>query len=165
MCSVSPMVPLSADADTLVNSIRGLGVSSNTNSTQGLLWAHRMLSYDWSDVWGSGRYPLDPDAPENALLHKVIVLLSDGDDGDFVERYDRDVACHAAKRDDVEIYVIAVNVLRDYTKRGLKYCSSETSYSDRRYYFEANNREEILNAFANIGLSILPTLRLTDGSP
>lgn len=155
------MAPLNTDTAQIKRDIRAMRGSGSTQSSMGVIWAQNMLTYEWSDVWNTPPHPLNPDAPINAKMRKVIVLLTDGSDGTSVdiERFD---ACRAAKAQGTEIYTIsAFRGNNTYRENLLRSCSSEDVYPDRDFHFRAANKQQIIDAFSEISLE-LSAIRLTE---
>ncbi|MCG8710783.1 hypothetical protein JHU04_004092 [Brenneria sp. 4F2] len=73
------MMFLSNNANALNNKINAMGVDGRTIIPLGLLWSWRMLDPNWrgADGWGNSDLPRDPAIG----LNKVIVLLTDGNNG------------------------------------------------------------------------------------
>ena len=167
-CGVSGMHPLSADATEIKNTIDNLRFDGNgTYSALGVLWAQRILSHQWADVWDGDVDPIDPSVES---VRKIIILLTDGDDnkcgnGDKDCQvndlgFARNVACTAAKEQGTEIFVIAaIKNLGGSLGRALTRCSSQDDYPSGQYTFlNVSSIEDIREAFATIALQ-LRTLR------
>lgn len=160
------VLPLSTDSDGVEKAINDLSAiwASRTYSALGILWSLRLLQHSWKSVWGGSVHPVDPDEPWNDKVRKVIVLLTDGEDthcGFGIDDCDdspvgiaRADACDAAKKEGVEIFVIAAMVPNKVSTEladGLRSCSSASDNPDGTYVFLNNATPENLSAaFSNI---------------
>ena len=161
----SAMLGLTSDRTRIDEAIEGLApVGTGTYSTLGVLWAHRMLSSSWKDVWGDPVHPLDPADPGNHGVRKAIVVLTDGEDNYCGKEagacvgspvgIDRDEACDVAKGEGSEILVIAAippGAVSGELADALRRCSSAADNPGGTYVFINNGDEESLRgAFHNI---------------
>lgn len=75
-----PLVPLVSSKSTVVTAVNALTAQGGTEIPLGMAWAYRMLSPNWRNLWGgemdTNGLPLDYNTP---LMHKVVVLMTDGD--------------------------------------------------------------------------------------
>lgn len=75
-----PMTPLVKEKSTVVAGITSMQAVGGTELTQGMSWAWRMLSPRWRGIWGgqmnANALPLDY---HSALMYKVVVFMTDGD--------------------------------------------------------------------------------------
>ena len=151
--SFPSMIPLSTDAASLRTLIQGLTYSGvegrRTYSAPGIAWGARMLDPDWRTLWGGGTHPVNPNDRAYLSVHKVLVLLTDGED--IIADTDaystlvlghsmaslRSSACSAAKATGIDVYVIGViaeaaitQTLRD----AFIACSSATDSSEASDY-------------------------------
>ena len=169
-CDASPMRPLTSNATELKNHIDNMRFEGEaTYSALGVLWAQRMLSHQWADVWDGDVDPIDPSVES---VRKFIILLTDGVDNkcglydptcDFNDvGFARNVACTAAKEQGTEIFVIAaMKNLGDSLARELTRCSSEDDNPSGEYTFlSTSSNEDIGVAFATIGLQLRTVRRI-----
>ena len=164
------MFPLSTDQTAIIASINGLAPAGDaTNSGLGLLWAQRLLSSDWRDVWGDPTYPLD----EGDDVRKAIVLLTDGDDTQC-GRHDPDCSnsdlghsrasiCTAVKAAGTEIFVVGAIRPDDLTGElatQLTACSSQGARAGTYAFVGSAHTEAIHAAFAAIARQLRSVRRL-----
>jgi Flp pilus assembly protein TadG len=75
-----PVTPMVAEKSTVSSAINSMAARGNTLVNNGLVWGWRMLSPRWRGLWGGQMdaegMPLDYDT---ALMYKVVVLMTDGD--------------------------------------------------------------------------------------
>ena len=169
------MLPLTSDRLWIDHTIGNLEASgSSTHSALGVLWAQRILSHSWKDVWSGDIDPTDPDASESEGLRKAIVLLTDGDDTQCRDTGDaacdagggvpRTEACALAKNRGTEIFVIAAMAPGEVSERlgeTLRECSSEADNPDGSYVFLNNASPEALEAaFAEIATQLTAVRRV-----
>ena len=85
--------PLTTDSSVILEQIENLqptsdkyaGNSPATYSALGVIWGHRLLAPTWRTIWGENAvHPIDPATLDQTQypegMHKVLVLLTDGDD-------------------------------------------------------------------------------------
>ena len=162
--------PLSTDRAAVIASIDGLAPAGDaTNSGLGLLWAQRLLSSDWRDVWGDPTHPLD----EGDDVRKAIVLLTDGDDTQC-GRHDPDCSsnnlghsrasiCAAVKAAGTEIFVVGAIRPADLSGElatGLTDCSSQGERTGTYAFVGSSHAETIQAAFAEIARQLRSVRRL-----
>lgn len=75
-----PLTAMVAEKSTVVAAINAMQAVGGTEIPVGLAWGWRMLSPRWRGLWGGQMnaegLPLDYGAP---LMHKVLILMTDGD--------------------------------------------------------------------------------------
>lgn len=75
-----PLTPLVSAKATVVSGVNAMTAQGVTEIPLGMAWAWRLLSPNWRYLWGGemdiNNLPLDYNAP---LMHKVVVLMTDGD--------------------------------------------------------------------------------------
>ena len=175
------MIPLSTDATTLGEKIKGLTYSGRegryTYSAPGIAWGMRMLDPAWRTLWGGETHPVNASDRAYLSVNKVLVLLTDGEDKITEQPSHVDVllghslsslqssACTAAKAAGIDIYVIGVipeakigQTLRD----AFVACSSATdsTEADDYVFLGAVTDTEIEDTFATIATR-LTSLRRT----
>ena len=138
--SGNEILPLTTDTGTIKGAIQALRAwGSNTYSTPGIVWAHRLLSHEWRSVWGANRtHPVNPTKHTDA--QKALVLLTDGEDNHVRKSEEhRQHACQAAKDDGITVFTIAAMetegeneaLRRQYAafREALKKCASKPEYA------------------------------------
>ena len=147
------MIPLSTDATALGEKIKGLTYSHiegrRTYSAPGVAWGMRMLDPAWRSLWGGDTHPVNPNDRAYLEVHKVLVLLTDGDDKIADTASDAEIllghslssirssACTAAKDAGIEVYVIGVIPASSITQTlrdAFVACSSATGSADESDY-------------------------------
>ncbi len=169
-CPDAPVIPLTADADALIDSIDSFRASGYTGGAIGIQWTYYMLSSRWRDVvadagLGSGPAPANP-----KHLAKVAILMTDGQfntayagaGGNYnsqgnLARKNAESLCKNMRDDGIEIFTIGFDLNnpdmsateRDAAKAVLKNCASATP-ATTKHYFEASTGEELNDAFQAI---------------
>ena len=165
-----PMIPLTSNRQELSEALDDLAflhaVGGSTHSALGVVWAHRMLTHSWKDVWGTPDHPIDPTDPLFNEARRAIVLLTDGIDSyedKGLDAWGRDPVCQAAKDAGIRIYVIAAmppERIDQGLADGLRDCSSEADDPSQRYVFINNtSRADLEEAFRTIAEQILVVRR------
>ena len=162
---IPAILPLTTDREKIENAIDSLTpYSGETYSALGILWAQRLLSHSWSNVWGGGEHPLNPDADGNEGARKAVVLLTDGEDTADLTRIQRGTACTAVKEEGTEIFVVAAipqEFMTEALTADLEACSSAADDPEGRYVFLENYDEATLRAaFASIAAQLTTTRRV-----
>ena len=143
---------LDTDADDIATYIEGMVASGGTAGHLGIAWGRYLISPDWADGFETDHKPLAWDEPDSG---KILIMMTDGEfnstyHGNLGTSYSQAQAqCDDAKNNDnVLIYTIAFNAPpagRDI----LNYCSSGSEFR-----FDANNGQELLDAYTAIAASI-----------
>ncbi len=158
-CAITAVLPLTQNLTTVKNSINNIAAKGSTYIPAGIAWGWRTLT---------------PTAPftetrnqDSARTDNVMVVVTDGNntrskDGFTHELRNRNGAdttmvemCENAKRDNIEIYTIALEIKDDKTLDLLQGCASGSGN-----FFSAANGDELGNAFNQIAIS-LSTSRIT----
>lgn len=169
-CPDAPVIPLTADATALLDSIKDFKASGYTGGAIGIQWTYYMLSSKWRDViadagLGSGPSPSNP-----KHLAKVAILMTDGQfntayagagsnyngQGNLA-RKNAESLCKNMRNEGIEIFTIGFDLNnpdmseaeRNAAKGVLKNCASTTP-SMTKHYFEASTGEELDAAFQAI---------------
>lgn len=157
------ILPLTANTDAarvLLQSLNPIG--SQTNSTLGIEWAHRLLAPSWRTVWGDPVHPME--STQREALKKVIVLLTDGEDNrpENGATANRHRACTAAKQAGIQMFTIAaMDAGNARLAADLRRCSSQDDDPAGTYAFVNNaTPENLAQAFREVGRQLL-TLRRT----
>lgn len=160
-CGGAEVMPLNPNLDTVRTTIRNLRASgSATYSSAGIAWGIRLLASSWRDVWGHAEHPMDAASG----VHKVIVLLTDGEDNHFSNaRTHRQQGCTAAKNEGIIIFTIAAmspSNVGGRLARELRRCSSQADDPDGTYVFINNSTpEELREAFSEIARQLVSLRR------
>ncbi len=79
-CTVTAVLPMVAEKNTIMTTINSMQAVGNTQINTGLAWGFRMLSPKWRGLWGgemdTNNLPLDY---HTTLMNKVVILMTDGD--------------------------------------------------------------------------------------
>ena len=123
---------------------------SNTYSTPGIVWAHRLLAPEWRAVWGANRtHPVG-----HTDAQKALVLLTDGEDN-HVSKYKehRRHSCQAAKDDGITVFTIAAMATAEYPGLvdALTSCASKPEYA----FINNSTPEALEQAFRDIAAQLL----------
>ena len=157
-CPSVSVEPMTDDKALLKRRIDSYTASGWTAGHLGAAWAWYLISPKWSAIW-----PADsaPHAYGRANTTKAVVLMTDGE---FNTEYEplngtsdsqaRSV-CAEMKSKGVDVYSVAFQAPRS-ARRLLQRCSSGSSF-----YFQAENGEELRQAFKEIAKS-LNNVRLTN---
>lgn len=171
-CPSAPILPLTADASDLKDSIDSLTANGGTAGHIGIQWTRYLLSPAWGDFIKSH---VDGAAPAQygGGVRKVAILLTDGEfnaayagvpttedtsrtqetrSGDYAK-----VLCKTMKDDGVEVFTIGF--MLDAGKETLKTCASSDT-SKVKHFYDASNAEELNAAFEAITQNY-EVLRLT----
>lgn len=151
-CTQAEPFALTTDAQALKDYIDDLYASGGTAGHMGIQWGRFLLSPDWSDAFVEGSKPLAWDEPDS---QKILIMMTDGEfnstyHDDLGNSFDQARAhCDDAKNEDhVLIYTIAFNAPQA-GQDILNYCASGPDFR-----FDANNGQELLDAYTAIAASI-----------
>lgn len=143
---------LDTNQDNINSYINGLTANGGTAGHLGIAWGRYLISPEWADAFDTEHKPLDWDEPDS---QKIIILMTDGEfnsqyHGNLGSSYSQAQAqCDDAKNNDgVLIYTIAFNA-PPAGQDILDYCSSGGEFR-----FDANNGQELLDAYTAIAASI-----------
>ncbi len=162
-CNDAKPVPLTTDKTKLHNYIDALDAGGGTAGHLGLSWGRYLLSPDWSDAFAKGSKPLPWQKPDT---QKIIIMMTDGEfnstyHGNLGSSFDQAKAqCDDAKNnDEVLIYTVAFNAPQA-GKDILNYCASGPEFR-----FDANNGQDLLDAYTAIAASISDLRLAPDAEP
>lgn len=150
-CPSATQLPLTADKDTLDTYITNLTAGGGTAGHLGVQWGRYLISPDFKTVWPSDSEPLAWDEPDSM---KVLVMMTDGDfnsvwhddnGNSFAQARQH---CDNAKAEGVLIYTVAFRA-PTAGQTVLNYCASGPDFR-----FDANNGQELLDAYTAIAYSI-----------
>ncbi|MFI0842389.1 pilus assembly protein TadG-related protein [Mesorhizobium sp. IMUNJ 23232] len=173
-CPDGVLVPLTADADKLLDSIEGYKAVGVTAGAIGIQWTYYMLSHRWANAIkdaSMGKGPSDYDPKKTT---KVAILMTDGvfntafagvpaggeRDSSVSKTKSASYAkslCKNMKKDEIQVFTIGFdldNVDKDgadpkEVKAMLKACASPDTKTVK-HYFEASTGAELDAAFAEI---------------
>lgn len=175
--AVRPMSTLKSDA---VTTIKNMGTDGNTMIQLGFAWGWRMLSPNWTGLWGSTPTYTYPDTtntvalplPYNtAKMLKVVVLMTDGVNTvpsthsknnayELLSTYPTTeaaldkltkTACYAMKSKGIIIYTVGFGTSSNIDTALLKYCATQNYSGDTSHYFLAPTNADLTAAFQQIG--------------
>ncbi|HTV69630.1 MAG TPA: TadE/TadG family type IV pilus assembly protein [Rhizobiaceae bacterium] len=168
-CPDAKVVPLTAEQDALLASIKDFEANGYTGGAIAIQWTYYMLSSSWRSVIKSadlGDGPADP----SKKIAKVAILMTDGQfntayagvgsnfNGQGAKsRGYAESLCRNMKTDGIEIFTIGFDLNnkdmspteRDQAKAVLKNCASDDE-SAIKHYFEVSTGEELDAAFQAI---------------
>jgi Flp pilus assembly protein TadG len=173
-CVPTPVLAMTASKNNVVTTINSMVANGSTMINLGLAWGWRMLSPNWTGLWGGEMNANSPQLPlpyHTALMNKVVVLMTDGmNSGSSPSAYQNQTApsnaqldtrtsaiCTAMKNAGIIIYTIGFgqngnnNASDPYSVNGplLQGCASKPSY-----YFLAPTNAQLQTAFQQIGDSL-----------
>lgn len=155
-CAKTPILPLTQDMATVKRSINNLQAKGSTYIPAGISWGWRTLT---PTAPFTETKKQDKDKTDN-----IMVIVTDGNntrskDGDTHHGEDRSAAdktmakmCKNAKRDNIKIYTIALEIKDDTTLDLLQDCASDSDS-----FFDASNGDELGDAFSQIATSLTNT--------
>ena len=152
--------PLTSNKTSLTTKIDSFTASGYTAGHIGVAFAWATLSPHWSAVWGSDRTGAEY---TDTMTEKIAILMTDGD---FNTKYNNasngnsseqaKALCTAMKSAGIKIYTVAFEVADDSdAAEVMANCAT-----DAGSYYDADNGEELEQAFRDIALRI-SDLRLT----
>ncbi len=159
-CPEQEVVPLTANPAPLKATIGSLSARGRTAGHLGVSWSYYTLSPKWSAAWGGDATPGNY---ANTKVKKIVLLMTDGE-FNTVYTGGGDSAsfaistCADMKRQGIEIYTVAFKA-PIAAQSTLRSCASDEG-GDSKYYFSADNANELKMAFRTIAQDIR-RLRLT----
>ena len=152
-CASTPILPLTKNMNSVRDAINNLEARGSTYTPSGIAWGWRTLT---------------PTAPftetrnqDQSKTDNVMVIMTDGNntrskDGITHELKDQDPAdrtmakmCENAKRDNIKVFTIALEIKDQITRDLLEGCASDTAS-----FFNASNGDELGDAFSQIASSL-----------
>lgn len=166
-CRSAPIVPLTADAEKLTDTIDDFVAVGGTAGHIGIQWTWYMLSEKWKDVVGSTAAAAKKNKKKVA---KIAILMTDGEfnlsyfDADRVgevynpygKRETRNAAtklCEEMRRDGIEIFTVGFKLDEDKAREVMADCASPDTGSVR-HYFDTADGDELNAAFTEIARNI-----------
>lgn len=162
-CPEAKVIPLTADAETLLDSIDEYKANGYTAGAIGIQWAYYMLSPEWRTAVKGAGLGGGPAPHDSKKLSKVAILMTDGEfntsfvGGDKVNEQEgkaRSAAeslCDNMKSDGIEIFTIGFDLGTGETaaKKVLKNCATKDT-SGVKHYHEASTGQDLDDAFQAI---------------
>ncbi|MEO3387281.1 pilus assembly protein [Mesorhizobium sp. CAU 1741] len=175
-CPNAQLVPLTANEDTLQDTIQDFSADGYTGGGIAAQWGYYMLSPNWRRVIrdaGLGDGPADPDPDE---VSKVAILMTDGvfnttfvgtstwpEGGEeALSTSNAERVCEEMKKDGIEVFTIGFALPAgevSAARRVLEDCASDDTGAVRHFH-EASTGEELDETFREIARNI-ETLALT----
>lgn len=169
-CPDAKVVPLTADQDSLLDSIEDFEANGYTGGAIAIQWTYYMLSSSWRSVIKSADLGDGPANTSPKKLSKVAILMTDGQfntayagatsnfngQGTKSRSYAESL-CANMKTDGIEVFTIGFDLNnkdmsateRDQAKGVLKNCASD-DVSSLKHYYEVSTGEELDAAFQAI---------------
>ena len=157
-CPSATIQPLSENKGALKAQIDSYNASGWTAGHLGAAWAWYLISPQWSSIWPTASQPVGYGDTETI---KAVILMTDGifntqyENGNGNSSNQARSVCDEMKNAGVAVYAVAFQAPSS-AEQLLQDCSSGSSH-----YFEAENGDELSQAFQNIAKQ-LNNLRLTN---
>lgn len=157
--SAATVVPLSDQKSMLKAAVDRFSAGGWTAGHIGTAWGWYLISPEWSDIW-----PADsrPGPYGDHSVHKVAVLMTDGEFNTTYSRATNGTSpvqaqrlCTAMKNAGITLYTVGFDLNASSAISMLRQCASSGEHA-----FLAENGQELLAAFRNIGFQ-LAQLRLS----
>lgn len=162
-CPEAKVIPLTADTETLLDSISEFEANGYTAGAIGIQWAYYMLSPEWRTAIKGAALGDGPAAPNSKKLSKVAILMTDGEfNTSFVgddkvneqggkARSAAESLCGNMKAEGIEIFTIGFDLGTGETeaKKVLKNCATKDT-SGVKHYHEASTGKDLDDAFQAI---------------
>ena len=155
-CATTPILPLTKNMNSVKQTINSMQHKGSTYVPSGIAWGWRTLT------------PIAPFTETRNQDHdktdNVMVIMTDGNntrskdgithEGKVQDDADKTMAemCENAKRDNIKIYTIALEIKDAVTRDLLEGCAS-----DLQSFFNASNGDELGEAFNQIATSLTNT--------
>lgn len=164
-CPDAELQPLTADKDSLLDTINSFKASGFTAGGIGVQWARYMLSPDWADVLPADSAPTAYKAKKTA---KFAILMTDGEfntafagvarNGDVHNQSNRsrnaaEEHCRQMKADGIEVFTIGFMLKETAAKQVMRACASDDTAAIAHYY-EVASGEALDAAFQSIAANI-----------
>jgi Flp pilus assembly protein TadG len=162
-CPDAKVIPLTADSETLLDSIDEFEANGYTAGAIGIQWAYYMLSPEWRTAIKGAGLGDGPATHNPRKLSKVAILMTDGEfntsfvgDDKVNEQGDKarsaaESLCGNMKAEGIEIFTIGFDLGTGETaaKKVLKNCATKDT-SVIKHYHEASTGEDLDDAFQAI---------------
>ncbi|HEU5048392.1 MAG TPA: hypothetical protein VFT64_11190 [Rickettsiales bacterium] len=176
-CPKADVQPMSLYKSDAVATIKSMTANGSTMIQLGFAWGWRMLSPNWTGLWGSTPTFTYPDTTTTVQLPlpyntekmlKVIVLMTDGVNTtahsdsayenfstypDTTTKLDKltYTVCDAIKSKGIIVYTIGFGSSSDIDTTLLKHCATQNYTGDTSHYFLAPSNADLEAAFQQIG--------------
>lgn len=176
-CPKADVQPMSLYKSDAVATIQTMTANGSTMIQLGFAWGWRMLSPNWTGLWGSTptfTYPNTTTTVQLPLPYntekmlKVVVLMTDGVNTtahsnsayenfstypDTTTKLDKltYTVCDAMKTKGIIIYTIGFGKSTDVDTTLLKHCATQNYTGDTSHYFLAPSNGDLAAAFQQIG--------------
>jgi len=175
-CIQAAILPMTATKTNVANEVNAMTANGSTMINLGMAWGFRMLSPNWTGLWGGEMNAASPQLPlpyHTALMNKVVILMTDGMNNtssgtayqgqstpsDATLDSSTKAICDTLKANGVIIYTIGFgtddsdNPNNPTSVDGplLKYCATQMYSGDTSHYFLAPTNTVLATAFAQIG--------------
>lgn len=167
-CPVAELVPLTADKDKLLASIKDFKANGVTAGGIAAQWGYYMLSPEWRDTISQVDKRAAP-AGYGDKVAKVAILMTDGEfntafagipesnrdpQGDYPARSrgNAEAVCAAMKKDGVQVFTIGFALPADEkgeARKVLKTCASPDT-GGLRHFFDVSTGPELVETFRAI---------------
>ncbi len=150
-CPVQEPLPLTADQDDLEDFIDAMVPRGGTSGHHGIAWGWYAISNEWASIWPENSAP---HGDNEANVTKAMIVMTDGEfnhtrhEAQGTSAEQAEIYCDNAKADGVVIFTIAFSAPEE-GEEILEYCASGESRA-----FQANNKEELKEAYQQIATSI-----------
>ncbi|MGQ0674087.1 MAG: pilus assembly protein TadG-related protein [Hyphomicrobium sp.] len=169
-CPAHKIVPLTAEKQTLIDTVTAFTTSTTTAGQLGTNWAWNLISPNWGTIWPSDSKPV---AYNDSKTLKAVILMTDGEYNTFEGRCDssgcnpygtrgkksnahaKDM-CANMKAQGIVVYTVGFKVTHPAAVDTLSTCASSVDH-----YFLAESDGALKAAFQNIA-NQLNNLRLTN---
>lgn len=157
ICGNPELIPLTSDADDLVDEIDDFTAGGWTAGHIGIQWGWYTLSPNFVDVWPAASTPTTYD--DNETL-KAMVIMTDGafntwyEPGQGSSFGQGESLCDAIRQSGIQIYTVGLYT-RSSAENFLRDCASTPDH-----YFDATSRSGLVEAFREIG-QLLTAIRIT----
>lgn len=167
-CPSAAIVPLTDNADRLLDMVASFSANGTTAGHIGIEWAWYMLSSGWSSFLpdGSG-------AGEGEKVHKYAVIMTDGEFNtayagtkDFSQSSEATTnsakmavqLCKAMRAQGIDVFTIGFGLKEPKAKKTLQACASP-AHDGMKFYYSVSTGNELVGVYKEIA-SVIKRLRL-----
>ncbi|MGI9378025.1 MAG: pilus assembly protein TadG-related protein [Methyloligellaceae bacterium] len=153
-CPASEILPITDSRAQLNSSINSFSTGGWTAGHLGTAWAYYLISPEWSDVWPAESEPVEYNEADTI---KAVILMTDGEfNTSYLNGAENQTSsdqaieiCDDMKSNNVVIYSVAFQAPAN-AEATLRACAS-----DDGGYFNAENGEDLREAFRDIAIRLL----------